>query len=937
MMSCRGLFWACRVDDGHHGGRSDSGGRGGSVQTRPGGKVSSTTARELDSLAAAIEACWAMVPEAGRARRWLPLLLALARQAVQGQRDLAQSLTGLGAAKVSGPSARWAAAARCLELAPVPGLLQAVAADVGWDETTVTRIRHELGIDGWLVLAHRLWFAQPCTRQKLSFLKFLGLALPTALRADPGLSAARVEELCRLAVEKKIDLQLRPTAEASLAASEAPPEERQLLASLSSEGSVPAVWVCNGRRIDLQDAGPPISARHVHALELLEGQYDIAKPEQSDPEDEEEPAASKEPDQTRALSDWLASDEESAALPASAYGLVAALRSEVLSHAKHDRFTQPAKIFNRAPAAFQVKIPPAKPDAASPITVYGILDPLSTTAQSASTALALFGMAFNAEVNLVLNPVLKVSEYPLKRYYREVVRWPQHLADGRTLAELKDGVAVGGGRAEFTLATEHTLTAAVHVLPTWLVTAQEAEHDMDNLRSNCDTTYVLRQLYVEGQAMILGDEGWPVAMAKGMQFEITGTGALEASDDTIVMGNLGYFQVRGNPGFYQASLKPGLSNETFELTVSEDLEVSSYITPPHQLRVRLKPGKSHEDLFVEEGSSKIKRKQNRPVGGLMGALQSIWGGYGKDEKAKEVAPATKELADGEETIHIFSVASGHLYEKLLSIMILSVRNNSNNPLHFWFIDNFLSPKFKAFIPQMAARYNFKYDFVTYKWPSWLNPQSEKQRLIWAYKILFLDVLFPQDVPKIIFIDADQVVRADVKELWDLDLKGNVYGFVPMGDTNPDTEGFRFWKQGYWKSHLGGKPYHISALFVVDLMEFRRTSIGETLRGFYNQLSRDPNSLANLDQDLPNFAQHQVPIFTLPTEWLWCETWCSQESKKSAKTIDLCQNPLTKEPKIVMAKRIISEWQTFHDEVQHLQAEFEATPSLPEGKVGKAEL
>lgn len=295
------------------------------------------------------------------------------------------------------------------------------------------------------------------------------------------------------------------------------------------------------------------------------------------------------------------------------------------------------------------------------------------------------------------------------------------------------------------------------------------------------------------------------------------------------------------------------------------------------------------------------------------------------------------MGDGEETIHIFSVASGHLYEKLLSIMILSVRNTTKNPLHFWFIDNFLSPKFKVFIPHMAARYNFKYDFVTYKWPSWLNPQSEKQRLIWAYKILFLDVLFPQDVPKIIFIDADQVVRADVKELWDLDLKGNVYGFVPMGDTNPDTEGFRFWKQGYWKSHLGGKPYHISALFVVDLMEFRRTSIGETLRGVYNQLSRDPNSLANLDQDLPNFAQHQVPIFTLPTEWLWCETWCSQESKKSAKTIDLCQNPLTKEPKIVMAKRIISEWQTFHDEVQHLQAEFEATPSLPAGKAGKAEL
>lgn len=85
------------------------------------------------------------------------------------------------------------------------------------------------------------------------------------------------------------------------------------------------------------------------------------------------------------------------------------------------RFTRPQKIFDMAPEAFRIKIKPAKPDAASPITVYGLLDPLSATAQSASSALALFGMAFNAEVNLVLNPALEVEEYPLKRYYREAL------------------------------------------------------------------------------------------------------------------------------------------------------------------------------------------------------------------------------------------------------------------------------------------------------------------------------------------------------------------------------------------------------------------------------------------------------------------------------------------------------------------------------------
>jgi len=71
--------------------------------------------------------------------------------------------------------------------------------------------------------------------------------------------------------------------------------------------------------------------------------------------------------------------------------------------------------------------------------------------------------------------------------------------------------------------------------------------------------------------------------------------------------------------------------------------------------------------------------------------------------------------------------------------------------------------------------------------------------------------------------------------------------------------------------LQGKPYHIrlvatfyilllniismltvsisvfSALYVVDLKKFRETAAGDNLRVIYETLSRDPNSLANLDQ------------------------------------------------------------------------------------------
>lgn len=45
------------------------------------------------------------------------------------------------------------------------------------------------------------------------------------------------------------------------------------------------------------------------------------------------------------------------------------------------------------------------------------------------------------------------------------------------------------------------------------------------------------------------------------------------------------------------------------------------------------------------------------------------------------------------------------------------------------------------------------------WPSWLRAQTEKQRIIWGYKVLFLDVLFPLKVKRVIYIDSDQLVRA----------------------------------------------------------------------------------------------------------------------------------------------------------------------------------
>ena len=81
---------------------------------------------------------------------------------------------------------------------------------------------------------------------------------------------------------------------------------------------------------------------------------------------------------------------------------------------------------------------------------------------------------------------------------------------------------------------------------------------------------------------------------------------------------------------------------------------------------------------------------------------------------------------------------------------------------------------------MANELGFEYELVTYKWPYWLRDQREKQRTIWGYKILFLDVLFPLDLDKVIFVDADQVLASPLRVI-DADRS---HGFEDISGSRP---------------------------------------------------------------------------------------------------------------------------------------------------------
>uniref|UniRef100_A0A671PG61 UDP-glucose:glycoprotein glucosyltransferase 2-like n=1 Tax=Sinocyclocheilus anshuiensis TaxID=1608454 RepID=A0A671PG61_9TELE len=532
--------------------------------------------------------------------------------------------------------------------------------------------------------------------------------------------------------------------------------------------------------------------------------------------------------------------------------------------------------------------------------VVAIVDPLTRDAQKLAPLLVVLGQVVNMKVQVFMNCRAKLSEMPLKSFYRYVLEQDVSFFGNNSLSP--------GPVAHFTEIPESPLLTLNMITPeSWMVEAVRSPYDLDNIHLQevsgvVNAEYELEYLLLEGHCFDLSTGQPP----RGLQFTL-GMRQEPLMHDTIVMANLGYFQLKANPGAWMLRLREGRSEDIYQIQAHDGTDspldagdvivvLNSFHSKIIKVKVQKKPDKLNEDLLNEGTESK----------GLWDSITSV----DKDDKKTDV-------------LNIFSVASGHLYERFLRIMMLSVLQHTKTPVKFWFLKNYLSPSFKDTISHMAKAYGFQYELVQYKWPRWLHQQTEKQRIIWGYKILFLDVLFPLAVDKIIFVDADQIVRADIKELRDLDLEGAPYGYTPFCDSRKEMEGYRFWKTGYWASHLGQRKYHISALYVVDLKKFRKIAAGDRLRGQYQALSQDPNSLSNLDQDLPNNMIHQVK--------LECNVNCIDSVSQFRHTIDRCNNPKTKEPKLSAAVRIVPEWSKYDNEIkQFLKQVKEQEEKITEG-------
>ncbi|THG96572.1 hypothetical protein EW026_g5286 [Hermanssonia centrifuga] len=392
-----------------------------------------------------------------------------------------------------------------------------------------------------------------------------------------------------------------------------------------------------------------------------------------------------------------------------------------------------------------------------------LLDPLSEAAQKWSSLLEWLLDDPAVFVELHINPA-RYKEMPLKRFYRYSVS-PKINFD-------ENGEEIPSKLTFHGLPEEPIYTLAMDVAPSWLVRPREALYDLDNIllsalsnherAKGIQAIFDLDYLVIEGHARQVFTNSPP----RGLQMQLVANSTPIA--DTLVVANLGYLQFRTKPGVFRLEIRPGRGREIFHMEsvgnegwdspsvaeVGNEVTLMSFEGLTLYPRVTRFPGMEGVDVLATES---VPGEDEGLFGKIKESISSLF-----SSKSTEVAVA--EPNDDQAEINIFTVASGLLYERFASIMILSVLRNTKSTVKFWFIENFLSPSFlvrilhgfvkstilywkQEFIPHFAKEYGFQYELVTYKWPSWLRAQKEKQRIIWAYKILFLDVLFPMDLKK----------------------------------------------------------------------------------------------------------------------------------------------------------------------------------------------
>ena len=224
--------------------------------------------------------------------------------------------------------------------------------------------------------------------------------------------------------------------------------------------------------------------------------------------------------------------------------------SDIIMHATFALSTRAVKMPQRASAVHWPSVLDATEDEAvivhsSPeawMEIKVLLNPLSKEAQQLSGVLLALRRSFNLSMQIFLNPARNVLELPLRRFYHYAVDLqPQFDATG--------AFQPFPGAFFRHLQTRAVLTMTVDTPEPWLVMLKVAPYDLDNLKLDTAASeqvlqveYELEHLLISGQCFDMSSK--PPSPPAGLQLQLSSP-SVPYAGDTVVMSNLGYFQLKG--------------------------------------------------------------------------------------------------------------------------------------------------------------------------------------------------------------------------------------------------------------------------------------------------------------------------------------------------------------------------------------------------------
>lgn len=196
-------------------------------------------------------------------------------------------------------------------------------------------------------------------------------------------------------------------------------------------------------------------------------------------------------------------------------------------------------------------------------------------------------------------------------------------------------------------------------------------------------------------------------------------------------------------------------------------------------------------------------------------------------------------------------SSDNNYAQHLAVTLASVFENNNDELRVYVLDGGISDENKEKILALKNDYDFEIEFVKIDKSMFDKcPAGKKNHVTLAtyYRLLLADIC--PNVDKILYLDVDLVVRSNLKELFDIDMKGKYFAGVSDCEEMVNT------------ARLGLEKYCNAGVILLNLQKWREDNITEK---FFKWMEENSERIVLHDQDVLN-STLQDGILSLDKHW-----------------------------------------------------------------------